>query len=200
MKKMIRKLSLVLALVLALSVCCATAEVDTTQASGGMDIMSMMGMMQYMPGLENIDWEGYYAGLQERAANGEELTLQDMLPDEAWTAFGALMGGEDEEAPYTIALTVDGDVMVQTYTFKEQINEDDAAQVVDSVKESFESMETKKNMKESMEQMTGSNIDITKVEMTLRFLNADGSVIYEKTHTYESVTTELEAAEPATAE
>ena len=45
-----------------------------------------------------------------------------------------------------------------------------------------------------MEQMGAGNIDVSKVVMGLKFLNADGSVIYEKSYTYADLTAALEPA------
>ncbi len=50
------------------------------------------------------------------------------------------------------------------------------------------------NMKNSMEQMASGGIDVNKVVMELKFLNADGSVIYDKVYTYADLAA---AEEPA---
>ena len=58
----------------------------------------------------------------------------------------------------------------------------------------FETPESLQYLKDSIEQMGEGGIDMSKVVMTLSYLNADGSVIYEKTYTYEDLTKALEPA------
>jgi hypothetical protein len=84
--------------------------------------------------------------------------------------------------------------MVSLYTMKEQVNEENAKVIAESIAASFETPEAMQNLKNSIEQMAGAGIDTGKVTMTLRFLNADGTVIYEKTYSYEDLTKALEPA------
>ena len=66
--------------------------------------------------------------------------------------------------------------------------------MAETIAASFESDETKQNMLESFKQMDAGEINASTVKMTLKFVNADGSVIYEKTYTYEELAKELEPA------
>ena len=65
MKKMIRRLSLVLALILCFSVCCAglasaeSAESAESGESTGDNTEMFMAIMQLIPGMDQIDWEGF---------------------------------------------------------------------------------------------------------------------------------------------
>ena len=159
MKSLIRKLSLVLALVMCLSCCCAAVSAaETAEEAAGMELF--MAMMQAIPGMDQIDWEGFAKDFAEKQASGAEITLEDCLPAGAWALFGSLQfmdenGQIPEDLPMTIDVQVTGNEMVSLYTMK---------------------------------------IDLNKVVMTLRFDNADGSVIYEKTYTYEELTKALEPA------
>ena len=198
MKSLIRKLSLVLALVMCLSCCCAAVSAaETAEETASMELF--MAMMQAVPGMDQIDWEGFAKDFAEKQASGAEITLEDCLPAGAWALFGSMQfmdenGQIPEDLPMTIDVQVTGNEMVSIYTMKEQADEENAKAIADSVAASFESPEALQNLKDSMEQMAGAGIDISKVVMTLRYLNADGSVIYEKTYTHEDLTKALEPA------
>lgn len=198
MKSLIRKLSLVLALVMCLSCCCAAVSAaETAEEAAGMELF--MAMMQAIPGMDQIDWEGFAKDFAEKQASGAEITLEDCLPAGAWALFGSLQfmdenGQIPEDLPMTIDVQVTGNEMVSLYTMKEQADEENAKAIADSVAASFETPEAMQNLKNSIEQMAGAGIDLNKVVMALRFDNADGSVIYEKTYTYEELTKALEPA------
>ena len=168
------------------------AETTDTEGESSGDFMTIL---MSMFGID-FDFEAFYAELDERVANGEELTVEDVYPQAYWDFMNMMMNmssdGESEEAPYVIEIGAKGNEMYYIWTFTEVISEEDAQQVIDSVKESFESDDTKANLKESMEEMSSSyNIDINEIKETLIFINGDGSVIYEKTYTYEELAEEL---------
>lgn len=208
MKKMIRRLSLVLALILCFSVCCAglasaesadSAESGESGESTGDNTEMFMAIMQLIPGLDQIDWEGFAKDFEAKKASGAEITLEDCLPAGAWTLFGSMQfidenGKIPEDLPMTIDVQVTGNEMISVYTMKEQADEDNAKAIAESVAATFETQEAMQNLKTSMEEMTGSGIDVNKVVMGIRYLNADGSVIYEKSYTYEDLTKALEPA------
>lgn len=195
--KKICKVSIVLTLVMCLFLCCAgfsAAETAVTEEAG----MAMFTeMMANIPGLENVDWEGFYAALNEKIAKGEKITLEDTMPAEVWTFMGQMMlpVEEGEDSGMNVDTKVSGNEMVLTYTLKEQADEEATKQIAESAAASFESEETKANMKNSFDQIaSGGSIDITEVKLTLRFVNADGSVIYEKTYTVEDFPADAEPA------
>ena len=199
MKKEFRILSLVLALILSLTVCCSglaeTAEATDEQL--GMEIF--IAFMQMIPGMEQIDWETFAKEFEEKKASGAEITLEDCLPAGAWALFGSLQfmdenGQIPDDLPMTIDVQVKGNEMISLYTMKEQADEENAKAIMESVAATFETPESLQNLKNSIEQMADAGIDMNKVVMTLKFLNADGSVIYEKTYTYEDLSKELEPA------
>lgn len=200
MNKMIRRLSLLMALVLCLSAGCAgvsAAETATAEEAAGMEFF--MAMMQAIPGMDQIDWAGFAADFEAKRASGAEITLEDCLPAGAWAAFGKLQfldenGQVPEDLPMIIDVEVTGNEMVSVYTLKEQADEENAKAIAESIAASFETPEAMQNLKSSIEQMAGAGIDTSRVVMTLRFLNADGSVIYEKSYTYEELTKALEPA------
>lgn len=205
MKKMIRKLSLVLALILCFSVCCAglaSAESADSADSGestGDNTEMFMAIMHLIPGMDQIDWEGFAKEFEAKKASGAEITLEDCLPAGAWTIFGSMQfmdenGKIPEDLPMTIDVQVTGNKMISVYTMKEQADEDNARTIAESIAATFENQEAMQNLKTSMEEMTASGIDVNKVVMGIRYLNADGSVIYEKSYTYENLTKALEPA------
>lgn len=200
MNKMIWKTSLLLALVLCLSVCFTGVSAEgalSTEPDAGMEAFLLM--MQLIPGADQIDWEGFAKEFAEKQASGAEITLEDCLPEGAWALFGKMQfmdenGQIPEELPMIIDTIVTGNEMVSLYTMKEQADAENAKAIAESVAASFETPEAMQNLKDSIERMAGAGIDINQVTMTLRFLNADETVIYEKTYTYENLTKALEPA------
>lgn len=184
--------SLILALTLCLGLCgfAAAEAAEAETEAGGLE--AFMAMMQQIPELADIDWVAFAEEFSAKKSSGAEITLEDCLPAEAWAVAGSLMimggnGESGEDAGYDVDVQVNGNDMVAVYKLKEQVDEEAVKQIADSVAASFESAESLVNMKSSFESMAGANIDITKVAMTLRFLNADDSVIYDKTLTYDDV-------------
>ena len=176
----------------------ATAEGTTKQDdAAGMEMF--MQMMKAIPGMDQIDWEGFMKDFAEKKASGAEITLEDCLPAGAWALFGSMQfmdekGQVPEDLPMTVEVTVTGNEMVSLYILKEQADEANAKTIAESIAASFETPEAMQNLKNSIEQMAGAGIDTGKVVMTLRFLNADQTVIYEKTYTYDELTKALEPA------
>ena len=200
MNKMIWKTSLLLALVLCLSVCFTGVSAEgalSTEPDAGMEAFLLM--MRLIPGADQIDWEGFAKEFAEKQASGAEITLEDCLPEGAWALFGKMQfmdenGQIPEELPMIIDTIVTGNEMVSLYTMKEQADAENAKAIAESVAASFETPEAMQNLKDSIERMAGAGIDINQVTMTLRFLNADETVIYEKTYTSENLTKALEPA------
>ena len=191
MKKM---RSLILALMMCLCFCSAglaEAQTTVTEEQAGMELF--LSMMQMIPGMEEIDWEGFYKAFAEKKASGAEITLEDCLPAEAWTIFGSMMAGQPDgakeggEEAMTTEISVTGNVMVMTYKMKEQVDEAGVKQIAEAVTASFESPESLLGMKSSIESMASAGINLSEVAMTLKFVNADDSIIYEKTVTYDEV-------------
>ena len=196
MKKL---LSLFLALVLCLSACCAGIAEETASAGEETGYELFLAMMQMIPGMDQIDWVAFGEEFAAKVASGAEITLQDCLPEGAWQMFGAMQfmdenGQIPEDLPFTVDTIVEENEMFSIYTMKEQISEENAQAIIESVAGSFETPEAMASLKTSMEQMAGGGIDVSKVVMGLGFVNADGSVIYEKSYTYADLTAALEPA------
>jgi hypothetical protein len=199
MKNLSRKFSLILALVLCLSCCAGFASAETAAEPSGNMMEMFIALLQQVPGMEDIDWVGFAEEFAAKKASGAEITLEDCLPAGAWSAFGKLQfmdenGKVPEDLPMIIDTIVTGNEMVSLYTMKEQADEENAKVIAESVAASFETPEAMQNLKNSIDQMAGAGIDTGKVVMTLRFLKADESVIYEKSYTYEELTKALEPA------
>jgi hypothetical protein len=195
-----KTLSLILALAMCLCACCAgIAETQDAEEAAGMEMF--LAMMQQIPGMDKIDWVAFGEEFAAKQASGVEITLEDCLPAEAWALAGAMMfmgenGQPQEDTGMDVDIQVKGNDMTSVFKMKEQADEAAVKEIAASVAASFENNESLLGLKSSMEQMAGAGIDISKVTMTLKFLNADDSVIYEKTITYADVK-DLEAAPAA---
>ena len=191
--------SLFLVLALCLSACCAGIAEETALTDEEAGFAAFLAMMKLIPGMEDIDWVTFAEEYEAKKASGAEITLEDCLPAGAWQLFGAMQymdenGQIPEDLAFTIDTVVNGNEMASVYTMKEQISEEDAQALIESVAGTFETPESMANLKSSMEQMADGGIDINKVVMELKFLNADGSVIYDKSYTYADLTAALEPA------
>lgn len=192
MKNLIRKFSLILALVLCLSCCAGFASAETAAEPSGNMMEMFIALLQQVPGMEDIDWVGFAEEFAAKKASGAEITLEDCLPAGAWSAFGKLQfmdenGNIPEDTGMDTDLQVTGNEMVSIYKLKEQASEEDAKLIAQSVAASFEDPASLLNMKTSIEQMGEGGINLDEVKMTLRVVNADDSVIYEYTVTYADV-------------
>ena len=202
MKKTVRMFSLLLALILGLSVCCAGLAEGSAEQAEAEQAMAYFQYLMNMPGMEGIDWEGFYAGLAEKMASGAEITLEDCCPGEAWNAVMSMMFMDpedghiltEEERGFAIETTANVNEITSLFTWNEQVSEEGVKQISESVSASFESEETKQKMLESFTQMGQGVIDVSTVKLTLKFVNADGSVIYEKSYTQEDLPQEAEPA------
>ena len=153
---------------------------EVTEADIMAFIMSALGMEEYA----DFDFEAFYADVQERVENGEELTIEEAFPEFYWEFYTAMFEGSEEEG-YTIDMVVEGNSMIMYWIFLEELDEDAIAEVVSSVSESYESEETKASLKEAMESMSEAyNININDIEMGLVFVNGNDEVIYEMIYTY----------------
>ena len=172
----------------------AQSSGDSSGESSGESMGQTMSLFAQMLGMEELadfDWEGFYADLYERIDNGEQVTLEEAFPEEYWMIYEAMMNSSDEEEEddgMTVTMEAVGNELISNYVFDEQVSEEDCQTVVDSVTESFESEDSMLSLKEAMEGMSeGFKIDINEIKMTLRFTNADETVIYEKTYTYKDL-------------
>ena len=172
----------------------AEATGESTGDSG--DSSAAMASMLELFGIE-FDAEAFYADLDERMEAGEELTVEDVIPQEYLEFFAMMFGGGAEGAPYDIEIGCDENLMYFYWIFNEEQGEEECEEIASSVAESFESDETMASLKNAMEALSDSyDIDIYDIEFTLAFYNADDSEIYEMTYTYEDLE-DLEAEDAA---
>ncbi len=158
----------------------AEGESEVTEADIMASIMTALGLEEYA----DFDFEAFYADIQERVANGEELTMEEAFPEFYWEFYTNMFDGSEEDG-YSIDLIVEDNSMMMYWIFLDELDEDAINEVVESVSKSFESEETMANLKSAMESMSESyNIDIDDIEMGLEFINGDDSVIYEMIYTY----------------
>ena len=191
--------SLFLVLALCLSACCAGIAEEAAPADEEAGYELFLEMIKLIPGMDEIDWAAFGEEYAAKVASGAEITLEDCLPAGAWQLFGSMQAMDEngqipEDLPFTVDTIVEENEMFSIYTMKEQISEENAQAIIESVAGSFETPEAMASLKTSMEQMAGGGIDVSKVVMGLRFVNADGSVIYEKSYTYADLTAALEPA------
>jgi hypothetical protein len=155
-------------------------ESEMTEADIMAFIMTALGLEEYA----DFDFEAFYADIQERVENGEELTMEEAFPEFYWEFYTNMFDGSEEDG-YTVDLIVEDNSMMMYWIFLEELDEDAIDEVVTSVSESFESEETMANLKSAMESMAESyNIDIDDIEMGLVFINGDDEEIYEMIYTY----------------
>jgi len=188
MKKL---LSILLALVLCLSVCCAGIADET--AAGDYDNLEAYFTLLFsqIDDAAPIDWKGLKEELNAKAASGAEITLEDCLPAEAWKLFNILMrmkeNGEvkaEEDLPYTIDITTTGNRIATVHQLKEQSDEETTKKVADIIKADFESELSLGYLKDYIDQFIEAGVKAENITMTLQYLNADGTVLYEGTYTY----------------
>ena len=161
----------------------AEGESEVTEADIMAVFMSAFGLEEYA----DFDFAAFYADLQEKVDNGEELTIEEAFPEFYGAFFESMFDGSEENG-YTIGLDLEDNTMMMYMTFLEELDEDAIDEAVASVTESFESEETMASLKNAMESMSEAyNIDIDDIEMGLEFINADDTVIYEKIYTYEDL-------------
>lgn len=163
------------------------------------EMMESLGLTEMM----EYDWQGHQAELDAMAENGEEITLETAMPEVLFTFLKNMMSPENSEEATGMTLDCGAkeNDMFWRYTFIEEVPEDVCEEIAAKTAESFESDETKAELKNGMEKMAdGFHIDIDKISMSLGFYNNDGSAIYEKTFTYEDLAdVEVPAAEEAPA-
>ena len=196
MKTLTRCFSVLLALVLGLSVCCADLAEEESAYSKYVESY-FTELLKLIPGGEKVDWEGFAKAFDEKVKKGEEITLEDCLPMEGWKYFGALMlveeNGEivDQNVlPCSMDLTVKGNTIAAVHQLNKQ--EDDAAakEVLALLKADLESELSLSYLKVYLDQFAEAGVSKDKIQMTMQFLNADGTVIEEAAYTY----ADLEAA------
>ena len=177
-----------------------SAEDQAAMEEAFTEMMESLGLTELM----EYDWQGHQAELDEMAENGEEITLEVAMPEVMFTFMKNMTSpeGSEETTGMTLDCGAKENDMFWYYTFVEEVPEDACEEIAKGVAESFESDETKAELKNGIEQMSeGFHIDIDKLSMSLGFYNSDGSVIYEKTFTYADLAdVEVPAAEEAPAD
>ena len=101
----------------------------------------------------------------------------------------------EEDLPYTIDITATGNQLASVHQLKEQSDEETTKKVANMLKEEFESQVCLSYLKSHIDQLVKVGVKTEDITMTLQYLNADGTVLYEGAYTY----ADLEAAvKPAT--
>ena len=191
MKKLTRLLSLLLALVLCLSACCAgiadeAAAVDDETLEAYFTLLFSL-----IPDADPIDWKKFEEEFNTKVASGAEITMEDCLPAEAWKLFNILMRMKEngevkavEDLPYTSDITVTGDRIATVLQLKEQSDEETAKKVADMIIADFESELSLGYLKAYIDQFVEAGVKAGNITMTLQYLNADGTVLYEGAYTF----------------
>ncbi len=196
MKKLTRCLSVILALVLGLTVCCSgLAEEDAAYNKYVEGYFTEL--LKLIPGGENVDWEGFAKAFDEKVKSGAEITLEDCLPPEGWQFFSSLMLMEENgklmdqnDLPFSVELTVKGNTFATVHKLKEQSDEATVRVAQDLIKEDFEGELSLSYLKVYLDQFAEAVVNKDNIKMTMQYLNADGTVIEEAAYTY----ADLEAA------
>jgi len=196
MKKPNRFLCMLLALVLGLSVCCTGMAEDASVYTKYVEDY-FTELLKFIPGGDNIDWEGFASAYNERIGSGTEIILEDCLPAEAWQYFSTLMlmreDGtfmEEEDLPGNVKITVEGDTIATVHQLWEQADEETAKLAIGAIRAEFERDLSLGYLKVYLDQFCEAGVNKDNLRMTLQFLNADGTVLEEGAYTY----ADLEAA------
>ena len=202
MKKLTRLLSILLALVLCLSACCAGIADETAEVDDETLEAYFTQLFSLISDADPIDWEGFEEELNARVASGEEITMEDCLPAEAWILFIVLMrmkeNGEvkaEEDLPYTIDVTITGNRLETVHRLKEQSDEETAKKVADMIKAEFESELSLGYLKDYIDQFVKAGVKAENITMTLQYLNADDTVLYEGEYTFADLAAVVKPAE-----
>ena len=117
--------------------------------------------------------------------------MEDCLPAEAWKLFNILMRMKEngevkavEDLPYTSDITVTGDRIATVLQLKEQSDEETAKKVADMIIADFESELSLGYLKAYIDQFVEAGVKAENITMTLQYLNADGTVLYEGAYTF----------------
>ena len=117
--------------------------------------------------------------------------MEDCLPAEAWKLFNILMRMKEngevkavEDLPYTSDITVTGDRIATVLQLKEQSDEETAKKVADMIIADFESELSLGYLKAYIDQFVEAGVKAGNITMTLQYLNADGTVLYEGAYTF----------------
>ena len=190
MKKLTRCLSVLLALVLGLSVCCSGLAEEESAYSKYVEGY-FTELLKLIPGGENVDWEGFSKAFDEKVKSGAEITLEDCLPPEGWQFFSSLMlmeeNGEilDEKSlPCSANISVKGNTISAVHKFREQADADTVTLVQALIKADFESELSLSYLKVYLDQFCEAGVRADAIKMTMQYLNADGTVLDEASYTY----------------
>ncbi len=202
MKKLTRLFSILLALVLCLSACCAGIAEETATVDDETFEAYFTLLFSLIPDAEPIDWKGFEEEFNAKVASGVEITMEDCLPAEAWKLFNILMrmkeSGEvkaEEDLPYTCDITVSGNRIAAVHRLKEQSDEETTKKVADMIKADFESGLSLSYLKDYIDQFVEAGVKAENITMTLQYLNADGTVLYEGDYTYADLAAAVKPAE-----
>ena len=82
-------LSILLALVLCLSACCAGIAEETAAEDDETLEAFFTLLFSLISDAEPIDWKGFEEEFNAKVASGAEITMEDCLPAEAWKLFNS---------------------------------------------------------------------------------------------------------------
>ena len=101
----------------------------------------------------------------------------------------------EEDLAYTIDITVTGNRIATVHQLKEQSDEEITKKVADMIKAEFESELILGYLKSHIDQTAKAGVKTEEITMTLQYLNADGTVLYESAYTYADLAAAVKPAE-----
>ena len=90
----------------------------------------------------------------------------------------------EEDLPYTTAITVTGDTIAAVHQLKEQSDEETTKEGARLVRADFEGELSMGCLKAYLDQLIEAGANKDGIKLTLQYLNADGTVLYESAFTY----------------
>jgi len=110
------------------------------------------------------------------AAGCGKMSLEDYVASDAIRSYVDSTNESSESSGIKMEILADGDKLIYEYTYTDPIDEEN----VDAAKEMLDSaMEQEKSTFEGVVDALSESVDVQNPSVTVRYLNADGSVITE---------------------
>lgn len=156
-------------------------------------------LFSLVPNPEKIDWDAFTKEFEAKKDSGAKITLEDCLPKESWNLLNVLMRMDDytskivaaEDLPFTVSVAVDGNHFMAVHQLKEKVGELTAAYLVAGIRADYESLVGLAGLKDMYDWFAYAGVDLEDVVMSVKYLDADGAVLYEDAFTYADLVTNL---------
>ena len=167
---------------------------DYDESSGEMmdvlaDLFESSGLMEIL----NYDWDGLKEELNAKAEAGEEITLEDTMPEVYLNFMAAMINSPDndarsEDAP-TLEYKCEGNTLYLVNIFSEDVSHEDAKEAAEKDAKQFEDIEALESILEMFEGTADDypSINANDLSVCIQYLTADGEVVKDIDYTYEDL-------------